>query len=204
MTGTDAQSAAATAGDGAMPEQDKGKAAAGKPAKGSEQQPPADEQLGEAGKAALDAEREARQRADKDLKELKAQLKQLQEKDLPEAERTAREHAELKASNQSLTVELQQLRGREAVLVAAGKLGFADASDAFRLIDIEYDEDGKPRGVEKALKDLLDSKPYLKSQAARAATGGSADAGNAGGTASGMDDMNSNIRRMAGRSAPPS
>jgi hypothetical protein len=200
MAGNGAQGDAATAGDaGAKPAATKGKADAAT-ATDAAAQPEGDQQeLGEGGLKALEAEREARAAAQRELKEVKAQLKQLHDKDLPEAERSARELAELKAANESLVKEIAQHRTREAVFTSAAKLGFADPTDAFRLVDIELDADGKPRGVEAALTALLAAKPYLKSSSTRVATGGSADAGNNAGTATGADDMNSQIRRMAGR-----
>jgi hypothetical protein len=165
----------------------------------ADQQGDDQQQLGEAGKQALDSEREARKQAEKDAKDLRAQLKQLQEKDLPEAERTAREHAETKAENENLRKENQRLQGQLAVYGEASRLGFADPMDAFRLIDVEFDDDGKPKGVTQALNKLLEAKPYLKSGQARATTGGSADAGNQTGQPSGGSNMNDLIRQAAGR-----
>jgi hypothetical protein len=143
-------------------------------------------------RASLDKERA-------DRKELAKQLKQLQDKDLPEAERVAREQAETKAENDTLKAELKRLRGQQAVFAEASKLGYADPMDAFRLIELETDDDGNPKNVTAQLTKLLESKPYLKSTTARAATGGSADAGNSNGQPSGGNSMNDLIRAAAGK-----
>ena len=51
-----------------------------------------------------------------------------------------------------------------AVQAASAKLGIVDAEVALALIrgTIEFDNDGKPQGVEAALSKLLADKPYLK------------------------------------------
>lgn len=143
-------------------------------------------------RTSLDSERKTR-------KELEKRLKAIEEKDLPEAERVAREQAEVKAENQTLRSENQKLKGQMAVYAEAGKLGFADPVDAFRLIDIEFDDEGQPKGVTQALSKLLEAKPYLRSGPARATTGGSADGGNSNGQPSGGNSMNDLIRQAAGR-----
>jgi hypothetical protein len=187
----------ATGGKGAGDKGAEGKPATGetKPQSGTD-----DEQLGEAGTKALESEREARNKAEREAKELRAQIKQLTEKDLPEAEKREREHAETKAERDALATELRMLRAQQAVFTAAQQLGFTDPMDAYRLIDVELDSDGKPTNVDKALKALLERKPYLASAAARAA--GSADAGSGNGAATGTTNMNDNIRRMV-RGGPP-
>lgn len=143
--------------------------------------------------------REALSKERANSKELAKRLKVIEEKDLPEAERTAKAQAETKAENESLRRELGQLRAQQAVFAEASKLGFADPMDAYRLIDIDLDDDGKPKAVTAQLTKLLESKPYLKSGQARATSGGSADAGNANGQPSGGNSMNDLIRQAAGR-----
>lgn len=119
----------------------------------------ATEELGPAGKAALDKERQARREAERQRAELEGELRKLAaehegrtqrvtelERRIAELERTAAEHA-LRAS----TIEV------------AARLGFRDPSDAYRLIDpaaIEYDGDA-PRNVGDILAELARQKPYL-------------------------------------------
>jgi len=196
-----AASTDATSGAGATPAKDAQSKSTGAAATAAtEATADGSDELGEGGQAAIEREREARREAQRELKEVRAQLKQLTEKDLPEAERQAREMAELRAANAELSKELQTHRVRESVMTTASRLGFADPTDAFRLVDIELDDEGKPKAVEAALKSLLEAKPYLRSSSARAASGGSVDAGNTGGAGAGSgEDMNATIRRMAGR-----
>ena len=55
-----------------------------------------------------------------------------------------------------------------AVQAASAKLGIVDAEVALALIrgSIEFDDKDQPQGVEAALTELLNQKPYLKAQPA--------------------------------------
>ncbi len=142
-------------------------------------------------RGALQKERERAEAAEKRLKELT-------EKDLPEAERTKRRLDELETTNRTLVQQLQTERIQSAVIAAATRLGFADPADAYSLLpaDAIELEDGKPKGVDKALKELLTRKHYLASSSARAS--GSVDQGAKGGSKT-DNDFNAMIRRAAGR-----
>jgi uncharacterized protein (DUF885 family) len=158
-------------------------------------------EVGEAGQRAIDREREARRTAERERNELRARIKAIEEKDLPEAERVSRRLTEYEERNRELEQRLRDTSLRSAVVGTASRLGFADPDDAVRLVDrtsLEFDDAGEPKDVEKALKALLAAKPYLASTAVRPS--GSADAGNAGTSATdGTIDMNALIRRDAGR-----
>lgn len=201
MPATGQPQAGAQPATGAAP----GQPATGQPATGDgEQQPNTTDSDGltEAGRKAIAAERDAAAAAKAALKEAQAELKAIKDKDLPEAERQAKRLTEAETENAQLKQQLQEERTRGAVLSAAARLGYADPADAFRLIDpasIELDGDNRPKNVDGLLTKMLEDKPYLKAAAARVAAGGSADGGNAGGAPSGANDMNSQIRRMAGR-----
>lgn len=155
-----------------------------------------DDGLTDAGRAAIAREREAAKAAKAEAKDYRDRLKALEEKDLPEAERTAKERDTLRSDNERLTNELRQERLTNAVVMAASRLGFADPADAVRLIDVEYDDDDKPKDVDTKLAALLQSKPYLKSTMARAS--GSGDGGNTGAPTTAAD-FNTDIRRAAGK-----
>jgi hypothetical protein len=165
-----------------------GAAKAGKPEDGQDQSKP--DEYAEL-REALTKEREA-------SRQLKADLKQLRDKDLPEAEKLTAEREELRAELERMRTDLAKERITNAVVAAAGRKGFADPLDAVRLVDIETDSEGKPLGVDKALDELLKTKPYLRHTQARAGDG---DVGNTNGEASGDPDrdMNAMIRRAAGR-----
>lgn len=149
-------------------------------------------------RSALRAERDARREADRQAGELAGRIKALETKDLPEAERDKRELAELRERVKAQETRERTLILRAAVTTTAARLGFADPVDAYRLLDtdeIEFDKSGEPKDVDKRLADLLRSKPYLASAAARPT--GSADGGQRGATLA--NDMNAAIRRAAGR-----
>lgn len=120
-----------------------------------------------------------------------------EEAKLSDAERISKRQAELERTNAELTQRLQATERRAAVMAAAQRLGFTDPGDAYALLDPAEitGEDGQPKGVDKALKDLLAKKPYLASTSARAS--GSVDQGAKGGSRT--DDFNTMIRRAAGR-----
>jgi hypothetical protein len=167
----------------------------GTPAAGAT--PVAAEVLGEAGLAAIERERELRKASEKTAKELAARIKAIEEKDLPEHEKVTRERDTLRGDNDRLMSELRQERLNNSVIASASRLGFADPADAVRLIDVEFDDDGRPKDVDTKLAALLKAKPYLASAMARPS--GSADGGNNGGQPSGGADMNQLIRQAVGR-----
>lgn len=90
--------------------------------------------------------------------------KATEEASLSESERMKRRLTELESEREGWERERRESRVREVVLTTASRLGFTDPSDAYRYLDagdVELTDDGKVRGAEKALKDILDRKPYL-------------------------------------------
>lgn len=157
--------------------------------------------LGPGGQSALERERTGRREAERERNELRARLRALEEKDLPEAERSARRLADLEQQSRSWEVERAQLRTEIEVGRHAMRLGFRDPADAFALVAqgaIERDADGRPTNIEQVLKDLLRDKPYLRATA----TTSSADQGTRGGQGSGNAaqgkpaDMNNWLRQQ--------
>lgn len=166
------------------------------PQEGASQAPVADAQGPQVGRADNESGtedvgqlRRERAAADREAQRLRAELKafqdahrQAEEAKLSEAERMTKRQAELDRENADLKSQLQQHRVSSAVMAAATRLGFQDPADAMSLLgadDIEL-VDGQPKGVDKALKALLERKPYLASSTARAA--GSVDQGTRGGS----------------------
>lgn len=131
-------------------------------------------------------------------KTLKGQVRELQ----PQAERDQKDLERLRAAEPGWQAERGRLLVQNEVLKHAAKLGFADPGDAATLLEssthLDRDDEGKPTNVEAALKKLLADKPYLASTATART---SADGGNgARGTGGGNKfDMNSAMRRAAGR-----
>lgn len=131
--------------------------------------------------------------------EARAELKRLKEKDLPEAERTARRLSELEAAEKAWQSREQDLVMEAQAVRLAAKLGFADAEDALGWLarnrdQVEFDG-GRPTNLERLLRELLKSKPHYLAEAVRPR--GSAEGG-ARGTGAPVD-FNAAIRRAAGR-----
>lgn len=126
-----------------------------------------DEPLGEGGKKALQAEREARQAAEDRVKELEAKLSR-KPKDAG-AKPGEPGPVDVDAIKQEIRVEVSaeneaRLIRAEVKAAAAGQL--ADPADAPRFVDlsaIKVGEDGEPdaKQIKKAIADLLKEKPYL-------------------------------------------
>lgn len=132
---------------------------------------------------------------------LRKRLKPLEEAEQKraDADKTATERiAELERLNAEHERERSDWQTREAVTRSATKLGFVDPVDAIALLDrsaIELDDNGAPKNIDKLLTGLLTAKPYLGG-AGRPT--GSADGGNRGAPAA-AEDMNTRLRRAAGR-----
>jgi len=178
--------AGATPAPGAMPgDTDAQEAATADQAQAQDQQQP---ELGDAGKAAIEREREARREAERQLKELQQQ----QAADKPLSEQLAALQQELAAEK----AQRQEQSLRLATVSTATRLGFRNPDVAYRLLDakaIEHGEDGTPANVEKLLTDIAKAEPYLL-------TANDFGGGQAGGTPGGYgNDMNTIIRRAAGR-----
>lgn len=77
----------------------------------------------------------------------------------------------LQRKEAELAMERQQATDRTnryEVQILASRLGVVDPDAAVKLLDwsaLEYDDDGRPKDVEAALKDLIEQKPYLARQA---------------------------------------
>jgi hypothetical protein len=103
------------------------------------------------------------------LRELEARVKAEDDRKLTESERMARRVAELEREQTEYLAERQERVVRYEVMLAASKLNIVDPDAAFRLIDLanlEFDEDGMPKNLDKALKELVKARPYLVKQAA--------------------------------------
>jgi septal ring factor EnvC (AmiA/AmiB activator) len=113
-------------------------------------------------------ERQAKDQA-KELETLKAEQKKREESELSELERSKRRIEELEQQTQEREREVRDLRLRGAIEREARELRFADPQDAHDLLlarnSLEFDEEGTPTNLPKALKALAESKPYLVSQA---------------------------------------
>lgn len=167
------------------------------PATTPETAEPAAEQLGEGGIRALEQERKARREAEKATKLLIAEIEQLKEKTMSDAERAIAE-----AKKQAREETLQDVNTRIVVTeiraAAAGKL--SDPADALKFVDatqFQVDDNGNVdvKAVNKAIEELIKSKPYLAAHKGS----GDIDGGARGKPTSQQKDMNTIIRQAAGR-----
>lgn len=127
----------------------------------------------------------------------RTELRRVTDAQLTETERLQRRVTELEAEREQVLARERDRALRYAALEAASKLGFRDPDLAVRLVDpsaVETREDGTPRNVERLLADVLARSPYLGRSGVAPDFGG----GQRGATAAGSD-MNSLIRRAAGR-----
>ncbi len=116
--------------------------------------------------AALEDEKDRHYRkrteAERELEKAQAKLKEIEDKDKSELERATGRVKELEDSLGKLQGELDDLRLDNAIL-ADSKHNWRDRKAVLRLLDrsgIEF-KDGKPSGLEAALKSLAQESPYL-------------------------------------------
>ncbi|MFD5903593.1 hypothetical protein ACFWHG_19135 [Streptomyces microflavus] len=130
-----------------------------------------EDKLGEGGKKALQAERDARTKAENRVKELEAKLTRKPKDtgakpgDGDEGAKPVDAEALKKELREELTAESNaRIVRAEVKAAAAGKL--ADPGDAPRYIDlskIKVGDDGEPdaKQIKKAIEELLKERPYL-------------------------------------------
>jgi hypothetical protein len=124
-------------------------------------------------------------------------LRKVTDAQLSESERLQRRVTELEAEREAIATRDRERAIRLAALEAAARLGFRDPDLAVRLVDpasVETKDDGTPRNVERLLAEVLARSPYLGRPGASADFGGGQRGTGPSGT-----DMNSLIRRAAGR-----
>ncbi len=113
--------------------------------------------------AALAQQREHKRMADQRAADFEAKLKQLTEKDMPEAEKLKREHAEYQQQVETLQKTNRDLALKVAFL-SDNTHTWHDPSTALKLVDldkVEIDGNGQVTGLKDALKALATSHPFL-------------------------------------------
>ncbi len=132
----------------------------------------------------------------KRLRELEQTVKQHEEAKLSESERLQKRLAELERQQATYQRERQERTLKYETMLVASRLGIVDPEAAYKLLDtarIEFDEDGTPRNIEAALKELVKAKAYL---AAPPTASGSLT--NPSRTAGGVDAFTAALYRGAG------
>lgn len=163
-------------------------AAGDPPPPGGEGEGASGDQLGDAGKKALAAERTARQAAERELKATRAKAeadaKRLAE--LDEANKTEQEkaiEAARKEAADAARAEVESAYRRrinEARVLARAAGKFTDPSDAIRFLgDEQLLDTGEPDDVQidEAISKVLESKPYLATTTTKHPANGAGDGG---------------------------
>lgn len=94
------------------------------------------------------------------MKELESKVDAFEKEKLGDRERLQAELDAAKKEREALDGALRQERARVAIVQAAAKHGIAPEL-AERLVDVEFDADGAPVGVDEALKKLAATYPHL-------------------------------------------
>lgn len=97
--------------------------------------------------------------------ELAAKVKAADDAKLSETERTAKERDDAKAKLDEANKRMREIVGRSAVQIEAMKLGAVDPDDVYLYLSakgsIEFDDDGEPKDIAKAVAALKAAKPHL-------------------------------------------
>lgn len=145
-----------------------------------------EDELGDAGKKALEKERDARKAAEKRAKDIERELKALkaakakdEDAELGELERTAKERDKWQADFAALEGSLKRERMTSHAISAATKLGAIEPSAVAGLIsldDIEWDDERNPVNAEELVANVKKAYPRLFSKAPGNGNGGNRDA----------------------------
>jgi hypothetical protein len=119
-------------------------------------------ELEETRKALQKANRESAQRRKK-LEELEARERAREDAELSEMEKLQKQLDEIKAEKEQALKNAQAIQIKAAVIAKASALNFNDPYDAYALVDISQFEvsDEGVSGVDEALTELAESKPYM-------------------------------------------
>lgn len=122
---------------------------------------------------ALRAEVKGLKGTQKERDELAAKVKEFEQARLSETERVSARLKDAEAKAADLESKYQAALIRSAVEREATKAGAVDADVVYALIDrseLTLGDDGSVTGADKAVKALLDAKPYLKAGGEQAGT----------------------------------
>lgn len=152
----------------------------------------------------LAQQRERTRAADQRASKLEAELKQIRDKDLPEAEKVKRDLEEANAEREKLREELKANR-LETAFLKDNKYKWKNPSTALKLADltnVEVEDDGKVTGLTAALDALAKSEPYLLDTETSGEGNGGRQQGATGATGTGGRQANqtgTDLKKMAVR-----
>lgn len=95
-----------------------------------------------------------------ELKDAKEKLKNFEDADLSERQKLQKKLDEAQKAQEAADAALRQERARLAIVKAASKHGLP-AELAEKLVEVEFDDEGNPTGVEAAVKKLASEYPQL-------------------------------------------
>jgi hypothetical protein len=116
---------------------------------------------------------------------------------MSEAEKAAERTKELERQNAELTASLREQALQSAAYAVAMKLNYRSPELAYRLLDradLEFEDDGRPKNVEKLLQELAKRETYLVKAAGQDYGGG-----NRGAQPDGQPGMNELLRAALGK-----
>lgn len=155
------------------------------------------DQLGDAGKRALDAERKAARDAAKRVKDLEAQLKTYEDANKSETDKLNERATAAEKQLADLTARHHDVLKTHAIHAAAVQADSTDPETVALYLSgvVDVDDDGQVIGVDKAITDLAARKPHLF----RTTPAGARDAGAKGTpTALNSDALTNALRAAVG------
>jgi hypothetical protein len=119
--------------------------------------------------------KEKAEREKKDAERKKAQEEGRWQELVSEAEKKADEAARERdeAKNELVTYKFER-----RVQDVASNLGFQDASDAYKFLPGDFEKDSDEKAIERALKKVLENKPYLRNEKKASGNGSSGNGKN--------------------------
>lgn len=131
-----------------------------------------------------------------EAKKLSEAARTADEASLSELEKANRRVSDLERERDDLLTRDQERKIHIASVDAAARLGYRSPELAFKLLDradVEFEEDGSPKNIEKLLSKVLEREPYLAKPGTTPDFGG----GNRGSAPSTTLDMNDLLKRAA-------
>jgi hypothetical protein len=150
-------------------------------------------------KSALEKERADRRKFEREFKQLSDWKRAREQQDMSESDRAAQRLKEYESKEQEWEREKQSLRLQTAITAEATKAGAVNPEILHRLVDsaaVEWNDAGQPKNLTSIVNGLKREYPALFRTHGGA---GNADAGAGNGAAHAELNMNSLIRRAAGR-----
>jgi flagellar motility protein MotE (MotC chaperone) len=149
-------------------------------------------------RSALQAERDARKTADKELKTLQKRLADLEDRDKSELEKVSGERDRLIKDLEAREARLRILTASEKVHSAATKANAIEPAAVFKLVrdDLTFDDDGAPTNVSEVVAEAKKQYPAMFQASSGSGDGGR---GNNGKTnVDGAATINQLIRQASG------